>query len=147
MDRRTFLLLPAALLVPMPKAQPRNFRRGLDSCWPLLPSPPLGVRAEVYAVYAVAYDTGARFAEIMQARTADIDFEAGTITLAANATKNGKRVVLAGLTARTLDAIDAVYDPSRPYLFRCEGREQMRRLKRIACNGRSRGAMQRFPVV
>jgi integrase len=104
MDRRTFLLLPAGFLLPTLRTSGRS----------PLPAP---LSVVCTAVGLTLYDTGCRLSELMHARPADVDWENGTITLPPNATKNGKRLILAGLTEETLAAIGAIHDPSSRYLF------------------------------
>ena len=89
------------------------------------------------ALLLVVYDTGSRISAIMAATPADLDWTSGTLTLRAGTTKGHKCQVF-GLSDQTLQALKAVHDPQRAYLFpwpydrsQPGWRALTRRLKRI----------------
>ena len=89
------------------------------------------------ALLLVVYDTGSRISAIMEATPADLDWTAGTLTLRAGTTK-GRKCQVFGLSDQTLEALKAVCDPQRAWIFpwpydrsQPGWRALTRRLKRI----------------
>lgn len=68
------------------------------------------------ALILVIYDTGSRISAVMALRPADLDWRNRTVTLRAG-TKKDRKCQVIGLDEQTFEALKAVYDPQRPYLF------------------------------
>ena len=104
----------------LPCWEPADFSKILASCRiePGIPNQklPCDAGAFWFALLLTMYDTGSRISAIMDCTPADLDWQAKTITLRAGTTKSRKCQVM-GLSDQTLEAIRAIFDPSRGYLF------------------------------
>ncbi|MGH7140114.1 MAG: tyrosine-type recombinase/integrase [Pirellulales bacterium] len=102
----------------LPCWEPGDFSKILASCRvePRIEELPCDAGAFWFALLLTVYDTGSRISAIMDCTPADLDWQAKTLTLRAGTTKSRKCQVM-GLSDQTLEAIRAISDPARGYLF------------------------------
>lgn len=102
----------------LPCWEPADFSKILATCrmQPAIEELPCDAGAFWFALLLTVYDTGSRISAIMDCTPADLDWQAKTLTLRAGTTKSRKCQVM-GLSDQTLEAIRAIFDASRGYLF------------------------------